>query len=100
MAANPSLEANTNGETVLFYQPHAGLPSSMAANAATSPPLADWRYEDWRYQVAKDNDSIFPVAANPSVGTLAEPGPLMEHHRINNESESPFPAAANPNSNW
>jgi hypothetical protein len=95
MAANPSPQANTNGETVLVYQPHVGLPSSMAANAETSSTLADWRYENWRYNVEKNYESTFPVAANPSIGTPAETSPLTEHRRIG--GESPFPAAANPN---
>jgi hypothetical protein len=94
MAANPSPEANTNSETVVVYQPHADLPSSMAANAATSSSLADWRYEDWRYNVEKNYESAFPIAANPSVGAPAETAPLTEHHRIG--GESPFPAGANP----
>jgi hypothetical protein len=98
MAANPSLEANTNDETVLFYQPHVGLPSSMAANADTSSSLADWRYEDWRHDVQNNFESTFPVAADPSIGAIAEMAPLTEHHRIS--GESPFPAGVNPNANW
>jgi hypothetical protein len=97
MAANPSPEANTNDQTVVVYQPHVDFPSSMAANSETSSSLANWRYEDWRYNVEKNHESTFPVAANPSVGTPAETAPLAEHHRIG--GESPFPAGANPSAN-
>ncbi len=97
MAANPSPEANTNGETVVIYQPQVNSPSSMAANEAASPSLAGWRYEEWRYDVEKNFESTFPVADNPSVGAPAETAPFTEHHRIG--GESPFPAGANPNAN-
>ena len=97
MAANPSPEANTNDETVVIYQAQVGLPSSMAANAEQPSSLAGWRYEDWRYNVESNFESTFPVAANPSVGAIAETAPLTEHHRISGESA--FPSEANPNAN-